>query len=246
MNTSGFFETFFNNAKYNGILIMDTTGIVININEAFHLRFGYAPEDLKGKHFSVLFTEQDKAINKPERELHSVLTEGSGSDENYLINKDGSKVWVTGESVLITNSKSEMYIVKIVHNIHAQKQLERFLLQSHEFIDSVFDSVEESALLMLDSRLRIIKTNKTFIKTFNLKSSVEEGSRFSDLDNPFWQRADVKQEVVNFLVMNKTTEPKVFEFKTKTGEVKNISMQGKLIDGVADVERKVLVMIKPS
>jgi hypothetical protein len=41
LNTSGFFETFFNNAKYNGIVIMDTKGIIININAAFHLRFGY-------------------------------------------------------------------------------------------------------------------------------------------------------------------------------------------------------------
>ena len=70
------------------------------------------------------------------------------------MHKDGNKVWVTGESVLIEKTDDNTtYIVKVVHNIHAQKQLERFLLQSHEFIDTVFDSIDESALLMLDSRL---------------------------------------------------------------------------------------------
>ena len=139
---------------------MDTFGTILNVNEAFHTRFGYAAEDLTGKNFSILFTETDKQINKPEIEIQNVLEDGSANDENYLMHKAGNKVWVNGESVLIENDEEEAYIVKVVHNIHAQKQLERFLLQSHEFIDTVFDSIDESALMLLDSRLRIIKVNK--------------------------------------------------------------------------------------
>ena len=244
MNTSGFFETFFNNARYNGIIIMDTAGTIININEAFHLRFGYEKKDLAGKNFSILFTEQDKEINKPERELQNVLTEGSGNDENYLVHKDGNKVWVTGESVYIENIKDEAYIIKIVHNIHAQKQLERFLLESHEFIDTVFDSIDESALLMLDSRLRVIKTNKAFIDMFELEMPAIQGSRLSELNNPFWQRADVKQETVNFLTMNNVSERKIFSFETRQGKTKSISLQGKLVEGIPGTERKLLVMLK--
>jgi PAS domain S-box-containing protein len=244
LDTSGFFETFFNNAKYNGIFIMDKGGIIININEAFHIRFGYAPNDLIGKNFAVLFTEKDKEIKKPERELRAVLTEGSGSDENYLVRKDGNKVWVTGESVLIENKEEQDYIVKVVHNIHAQKQLERFLLQSHEFIDTVFDSIEESGLLVLNSHLRILKANKTFVEMFQLKQPVSEGSRLSDLDNPFWQRQDVKQEIVNFLVRENAGESIFFDMEMKPGKTKKLSIQAKLVEGVPGAERKLLIMIK--
>jgi PAS domain S-box-containing protein len=244
LNTAGFFETFFNNARYNGIIIMDTSGIIISINEAFHLRFGYEIKDLAGKNFSILFTEQDKETKKPERELQNVLTEGSGNDENYLIHKDGSKVWVTGESVYIENTKEEAYVVKIVHNIHAQKQLERFLLESHEFIDTVFDSVDDSALLMLDSRLRVIKTNKAFVEMFELDKPVAQGNRLSELDNPFWQRPDVKQETVNFLTMHNVSEKKIFSIETKQGKTKQISFQAKLVEGIPGVERKLLIMLK--
>lgn len=223
---------------------MDKSGTIININEAFHIRFGYVVEDLAGKNFAVLFTEEDKEINKPERELQSVLLDGSCNDENYLIHKGGNKVWVTGESVLIENTEQHDYIVKVVHNIHAQKQLERFLLQSHEFIDSVFDSIEESALLMLDSRLRMIKVNKAFVKMFELKQPPDEGGRLTEIDNPFWQRPDVKQEAINFLVMNNVNEAKVFELETKSGDTKKISFHGKLIEGIPGTERKLLVMIK--
>ena len=244
MNTLGFFETFFNNARYNGVIIMDKQGGIININEAFRLRFGYSPADLIGKNFEVLFTEKDRETLKPEIELRTTLTEGSANDENYLMHRDGNKVWVTGESVLIENNNNESYIVKVVHNIHAQKQLERFLLESHEFIDTVFDSIDESALLMLDSRLRVIKTNKAFLNMFELDKPVIQGSRLSELDNSFWQRADVKQEAVNFLTMHNVSEKKVFSMETLQGETTQISFQAKLVEGIPGAERKLLVMLK--
>ena len=223
---------------------MDKQGVILNINKAFHLRFGYEMADLTGKNFSILYTKKDKEAFKPERELQNVIKDGSASDENYLVNKAGNKIWVTGESVLIEN-ENEAYVVKVIHNIHAQKQLERFLLQSHEFIDTVFDSIEESALLVLDSRLRVIKANKAFINLFELEQPVTEGSRLTDLNHSFWQRADVRQEAVSFLTTPNGSEKKFFDIETKSEESKKISLQGKLIEGVAGAERKLLVMIKP-
>lgn len=223
---------------------MNKEGSIVNVNKAFNLRFGYSPDDLVGKNFSMLFTEKDKATNKPEREIRQAITEGSSNDENYLVNKDGKSVWVMGESVLIEND-AETYIVKVVHNIHAQKQLERFLLQSHEFIDTVFDSIDESALLILDSRLRIIKANHVFVEMFELKQPIEKGSRLTELDNPFWQKTGVKQQMVSFLTRNDSGEQRFFEFETKSGKTKKINLQAKLVEGVGDAERKLLIMIKP-
>jgi PAS domain S-box-containing protein len=244
MDTSGFFETFFNNARYNGIVILETDGTILNVNEGFHLRFGYVTEDLQGKNFELLFIEEDKKIDKPKHELQEVLSKGSANDENYIKHKDGSKLWVTGESVLINNKDGDAFIIKVIHNIHAQKQLERFLLQSHEFIDTVFDSIDVSALLLLDGRLRIIKVNKAFTTMFELSKPIKEGSRLSELDSSFWQRPDVKQEVVNYLVMHNIGETRIFDLQSKSGETNKISFSGKLIDGVPNAERKLLIMIK--
>lgn len=222
---------------------MKCDGEILDVNEAFHLRFGYLPEDLIGKNFSILFTEKDKEINKPERELQNVNAQGSANDENYIVHKDGSKLWVTGESVLIENKDRKTCVVKVVHNIHAQKQLERFLLQSHEFIESIFDSITDSALLLLDSSIRIIKVNRAFVKMFHLQKEPEKNSRLSDIDNDFWIRPDVKQEVVNFLVMQITGEI-TFSMETKSGENIKLSFRGKVIEGVPGNDRKLLVMIK--
>ena len=243
MNTSSFFNTLFENAKHNSILILDKEGTILNINKAFSDHFGYQAEDLAGKNFSVLFLVKDQETNKPEREVREVLTRGSSNDENYLVHKDGYKIWVAGESVLAEH-ENKIYLVKIVHNIHAQKQLERFLLQSHEFVDTVFESIKESALMILDSHLRVVKVNKAFIHLFELEKAPQEGGRIIEIENPFWQRGDVKQDMISFLVSSDNAANKIFDFTTQSGDTKKLDLRAKLIEGTGDVERKLLVMIK--
>lgn len=222
---------------------MDKEGTILKINNAFTKHFGYEPDDLNGKNFSILFTEKDKETKKLEREIQETITQGSSNDENYLVHKDGNKIWVSGESVL-AEKDGKTYLLKIVHNIHAQKQLERFLLQSHEFIDTVFESVKESALMILDSHLRVIKVNTAFKNLFQLSQPPTEGCRLTEIDHPFWQRSDVKQETISFLVSYNTAKEKNFEMETKTNELKRLNFQTKLVEGTAQSERKLLVMIK--
>lgn len=222
---------------------MDEEGTILKINKAFTKHFGYDPDDLTGKNFSILFTEKDKEIKKPEREIQEVITQGASNDENYLVHKDGNKIWVSGESVLAEHD-GKTYLLKIVHNIHAQKQLERFLLQSHEFIETVFESVKESALIILDSHLRVVKVNTAFKDLFQLEKPPAEGCRLTEIDHPFWQRSDVKQETISFLVAYNTTTDKIFEMETRTNELKRLNFQAKLVEGTAESERKLLVMIK--
>ena len=243
MDTSTYFDSIYRNAKFNGILIMDHSGIIQEINHAFNIRFGYTNEDLAGKNFAVLFTKEDQLKNRPESEIDRTIAEGSANDENYLVHKDGNKIWVTGESVLVSGN-NERRIVKIIHNIHAQKQLERFLLQSHEFLDTIFDSVTDSALLVLDSRLRLVKANTAFSQLFEIKQPPNKGCRLTEIDHPFWSRADVKQLAVSFLVTQNSAEEKILEMETKTGVMKKIGFQGKVIEGVPGAERKLLIMIK--
>jgi PAS domain S-box-containing protein len=243
LNTSSFFKQLFDTARSNGILILNDEGIILAINPAFTIRFGYNEEDLKGRNFSMLFIEKDRAVYKPETELQQVCTEGSANDENYLVNKDGNKIWTAGESVLVEENE-EKFIVKIVHNIHAQKQLERFLIQSHEFIDTIFDSITESALLLLDSRIRVVKVNHVFMELFGLQKTPAEGSRLSDIDNPFWLRPEVKKELVNFLVTHNTSDKKIFDFENSSGKNIQLEFHAKIIEGVPGTEKKIFLMIK--
>src|SRR4051812_24452444 len=93
-STSNFFETLFKNTRQNTILLMDDKGIITEINSAFTNFFGYTRADIVGKHLSVLFTENDRKLGLPENEVRRTLSEGQSSDNNFLVHRDGSLVWV--------------------------------------------------------------------------------------------------------------------------------------------------------
>src|SRR3954447_24100115 len=101
MDTSIFFDFFFNHAKQNAVIVMDPKGIILKVNKAFTDGFGYTNDDITDKNFRLLFIEEDRTLKRPEMELQTVKNEGSTEDENYVLHKDGIPIWATGESIWI-------------------------------------------------------------------------------------------------------------------------------------------------
>ena len=243
IETEGFFIDFFKNARENSVIVMEESGNILSVNKGFIKAFGYKQKDLTGKHFRILFTEKDQQLKRPEREIKDTLADGAKSDNNYLVHKDGSAVWVMGESVSVSNIKKEKYIVKIIQDIHAQKQLEHFLLESAEFVDTIFESLKDTSLIILDSTLKVLKTNKAFLKMFQISKSPEKGSRLSQLENIFWKSREIKSDLMDVLVNHKPIKNIQYSFKNKAGKVKNFIINSKLIDGEGR-EKRILLVIK--
>ncbi|HMJ48641.1 MAG TPA: PAS domain-containing protein [Ferruginibacter sp.] len=241
INTDGFFKGIFKNARENSVIILDNKGVILQVNQSFITAFGYKTRDIVGKHLRILFTKEDRKLKRPEAEVTSALELGSKSDNNYLVQKDGVHVWVMGETVSVTNSTNEEFLVKIIHNIHAQKQLERFLLQSHEFIDIIFDSIKDTGLIILDSSLRIVKSNRAFNKIFGLKKIPRPGDKLSDIDHPFWRNRSIKTELLNILVNRRLVKNTPYTIPGKGGET-HISITSKLMEG-EEKEKQVLLVI---
>lgn len=239
-DTSLVFGQLFQNAKQNGIMIMTGEGIVQEVNEAFTIAYGYTTEDLASKHFRVLYLEKDQITLRPEIELNITHREGSGSDENYLVHKDGTPVWVGGESVLVKTNEGT-FIVKVIHNMHAQKQLERYLLNSNELLENLFESVQQTGLLLLDSQLRTVKANAAFRDLFSLDKKPENGSRLQEIPHSFWSKEEIKTDVVNVLV-NHTPINK--EYSSGENEKNGFHIASKLIHNEASEERQLLLVIK--
>jgi PAS domain S-box-containing protein len=240
--TQHFFEDIFNNAKANAIMILDAQGIIKEVNAAFTAAYGYTTEELKAKHFRILYVERDQLTRKPEIELNQTHREGSSSDENYLVHKDGTPIWVTGESILVKKDDATC-IVKIIHNIHAQKQLERYLLNTSELLESLFDSVQQSGLLILDSTLKIVKMNEQFKRMFHVTEPVTEGAKLQQIPHPFWSgeelRNDLRSAVVSGAALHK-------EYITDKGDrvFHRLHISSKVIIGDDGTTKQILLMIK--
>jgi PAS domain S-box-containing protein len=235
-----FFEMF-NNAKANGIVIMDENGIIQQVNGAFTTAFGYTTEDLKSKHTRTLFLEKDQLALLPEIEVNQTHREGASSDETYLVRKDSTPIWVTGESILVKFDDSTC-IVKIIHNIHAQKQLERYLLSTTELLESLFESVQ-SGLIILDSSLKIVKTNEPFYRLFHLLERFPKGAKLHQLNHPFWSGDEIKNDLRNVLV-NARELNKEYLVDKANREFHHLHIKSKIIMNNEGTDKQILLMIK--
>lgn len=224
---------------------MNTEGEILKVNRAFSQAFGYLHGEVEGKNFNILFTEEDLIKGRPETELQKVKSKGVATDDNYMVNKDGTLTWVSGESIFVnTHNDENNYIIKIFQNIHAQKQLERFLVESSEFFENIIESIKGAAVVVLDSMLRILKVNSAFIKMFELDTAPNEGNRLTDLSHSFWMNDEMKKEIRNVIVTNTSVKGKKFQLITKSGEEKTVSLYAKIMHEEPTLERKILVVIK--
>lgn len=241
LNGEDYFKALYHHSRTNGVVLMDKDGIIQEVNDAFTEAYGYQNDDLKSKHFRLLYTKEDQTLLRPEIEINTTLREGSSSDENYLVRKDGTPLWVTGESILV-KAESELGILKVIHNIHAQKQLERYLLGSNEMLDHLFNSTT-SGLLLLDGRLRTVKANAAFLKIFGRSEPIAEGSKLQEIGHPFWDDIEVKTDIRDVFTKGIKLK-KEYIIGNDKNDFHKIEITSKMLSDHGEPEARLLVVIK--
>ncbi len=214
-----YFEALFNKTEENNILLLDTKGIILAINDAFTQRFGYSHSDIIGKHLSILFTEEDKRNGKPEKEIRTSLNTGQAFDNNYLVAKDKSVTWVSGESVLVESSDGEANILKIIQDIQQQKKSETSLDNLNQFSENILSSIED-VVVVLDERMNIIKTNRAFSALFKDVGQHAEKMNFADLIKPHDAFEQVERNIQNAISSRLGFSNISIEIETSNGEKK--------------------------
>ncbi len=194
LSAAKYFDSLFKRSIENNVLLFDKNGIVIAINDAFTNSFGYKPDDIIGKHMETFFTDEDKKKGVPRRELETVLGRGQASDNNYLVSKDNTRIWVSGESVLVEGDDGALHILKVIQNIHQQKTSEILLQQLHDFNERILRSIED-VVLVLDEKMNILKANSAVSLLFQHYSGNVEQINFADLIKPY----DIFEEVTGHI-----------------------------------------------
>jgi PAS domain S-box-containing protein len=81
------------------IFFLDARGNISSWNQGARRIKGYTADEIIGKHFSIFYTPEDLADDKPSRELTIAIREGRYEEEGWRLKKDGSRFWA---SVVIT------------------------------------------------------------------------------------------------------------------------------------------------
>ena len=166
------FSSVFQHSQFISILVLDPSGVIQDANLGAEKTFGFKRASLINKNFSMLFDQRDL----PGIILRETITGGSFRHTNYLLHKDGTRIWARCENIYLKNEEGRENIIKIIQNIQEEKVLEERLKRKNK------------------EQEKIIQDNDTFIYTasHDLKAPLDN---FEGLVNALHDNYDEPDEV---------------------------------------------------
>ncbi len=114
------------------IYLLDRDGIVASWNAGARRIKGYESDEIVGRHFSLFYTEADRAINKPARALHIAATVGRYEEEGWRVRKDGTPLWASVVITAVKSADGELTgFAKVTRDLTERKRTEDALRESH-------------------------------------------------------------------------------------------------------------------
>jgi PAS domain S-box-containing protein len=196
------------------IYMLDPEGVVANWNPGAHRIKGYSSEEIVGNHFSIFYTDEDRAAGEPQKVLEAVERDGRLEREGWRVRKDGSRFWahVVIDAIRGDDGKLIGY-AKITRDIterrEAQRQLEaarEALLQSQkmeaigQLTGGIAHDFNNLLMVVLGSlelmRKRLPDDPKLLALLENAVQGAQRGSLLTKRMLAFARRQELKQQAV--------------------------------------------------
>jgi PAS domain S-box-containing protein len=117
-------------ATDHAILQLDPSGTVTEWGAGAERLLGHTAAEALGRPFDFIFTPEDLERGRPARELEIAAAGGRAPDDNWLVRKDGSRLWVSGSTTALRGGANELIgYLKIVRDRTGAKQMEEALRQ---------------------------------------------------------------------------------------------------------------------
>jgi PAS domain S-box-containing protein len=152
------------------IFLLDTEGRVVSWNAGAQRIKGYAAAEIVGRHFSLFYTPEERAAERPRELLEHAAREGRIRDEGWRLRRDGSRFWA---DVVITALRDPAGRVsgyaKVTRDLtelrRSRERLETSEARLHAFAD------HSPALMFLkDAAGRYRFVNRRFLERFGLQA----------------------------------------------------------------------------
>ena len=110
------------------IYMLDPEGNITNWNLGGERIKGYSESEVVGKHFSVFYSEEDRARGEPARTLSTASREGRFEGEGWRVRKDGTRFWASVIVDRILDKDGELIgFAKITQDMTEKKRAEEEL-----------------------------------------------------------------------------------------------------------------------
>lgn len=142
------------------IYLLDADGRVATWNTGAQRFKGYAPDEIIGRHFSVFYTEEDRAAGLPAHALQTAKFEGRFESEGWRVRKDGARFWchVVIDPVIGDGGQVIGY-AKVTRDISERRAIHEALVASEQRFRLLVQGVRDYAIYMLDPDGRVTNWN---------------------------------------------------------------------------------------
>lgn len=128
------------------IFFLDCDGVVQSWNPAAGAMKGYRKEEIIGRNFDVLYTDEDREAGRAKRNLQSALEHGTFQEEALRRRKDGTLFWAQVEIIAITTDGKLSGFCKLTRDVTDRRLMEDALRDA--------DRRKDEFLAMLAHELR--------------------------------------------------------------------------------------------
>ena len=176
--------------KDYAIYLLDAEGRVATWNTGAQLFKGYRADEIIGRHFSVFYTDEDKAVGLPARALHAAATEGRVENEGWRVRKDGTRFWThVVIDPVFDDDGALMGYAKITRDVSEKRDADRALYESEQRFRLLVQGVRDYAIYMLDPTGVITNWNAGAETIKGYKAGEIVGKHFSVFYTPQDQAA---------------------------------------------------------
>jgi PAS domain S-box-containing protein len=115
------------------IYMLDPGGHVSSWNPGAQRFKGYEAQDILGQHFSLFYTDEDRADGAPERNLGKAATQGRFEGEGWRVRRDGRRFWAHVVIDAIRSEDGELLgFAKITRDITEKHETQKALEQAQQ------------------------------------------------------------------------------------------------------------------
>jgi PAS domain S-box-containing protein len=211
------------------IYLIDPAGTVMSWNAGAERIKGYAAAEIVGRPYALFYTQEDRAVRRPEEALRRALAEGRYRAEGWRVRRDGTRFWADALLVALRDSAGRVRgfakVTRDMTGIHRALEQEQLL--------DAFTAHSPAVMFLKDREGRYRFVNRRFLERFGLRREQVLGR----VDAELFPRAQAQAFAANDAHVIARRESAEFEETARyvDGERVNIVVKFPVLDAAGSV-----------
>ncbi|WBO21399.1 PAS domain S-box protein [Sphingomonas abietis] len=214
----------------SAIISTDAEGLITSWSRGAETIMGWSESEMLGQPLARIFTPEDNALGRPQREMALAKREGRASDERWHIRKDGSRYYAHGAVTPLLGGPGKGF-VKSLRDVTAEHETRTALESSRLRLETAL----ETGLIGFfhwDVPSRVVSGDSRFAEFFDLDRDAAQSG--VPVDSAFHNILPADRDEVNalFLEQSEVCADYSQSYRTyrKDGRIRWLRVRGRCVE----------------